>query len=39
MVGWLSEDVVHDINQGSRETGRAAFRCSCRTWRRVIVSG
>ena len=26
MVGWLSEDVVHDINQGSRETGRAAFR-------------
>jgi len=26
MVGLLTEDVVHDINQGSRETGRAAFR-------------
>ena len=26
MVALLTEDVVHDINQGSRETGRAAFR-------------
>ena len=26
MVALLTEDVVHDINQGSREIGRAAFR-------------
>jgi steroid delta-isomerase-like uncharacterized protein len=26
MVALLTEDVAHDINQGSRETGRAAFR-------------
>ncbi len=26
MVGLLSEDVVHDLNQGQRETGREAFR-------------
>jgi steroid delta-isomerase-like uncharacterized protein len=25
MVALLTEDVVHDINQGSRETGREAF--------------
>jgi steroid delta-isomerase-like uncharacterized protein len=25
MVALLTEDVIHDINQGSRETGRAAF--------------
>jgi steroid delta-isomerase-like uncharacterized protein len=25
-LGMLSEDVVHDINQGGRETGRDAFR-------------
>ena len=24
--GLLAEDVVHDINQGGRETGKAAFR-------------
>ena len=26
MVTLLTEDVAHDINQGARETGRAAFR-------------
>jgi len=26
MLRLLSEDVVHDLNQGGRETGRAAFR-------------
>jgi len=26
MVDLLTEDVVHDINQGGRETGRTAFR-------------
>jgi steroid delta-isomerase-like uncharacterized protein len=26
MVALLTEDVAHDINQGGRETGRAAFR-------------
>jgi steroid delta-isomerase-like uncharacterized protein len=26
MVALLTEDVVHDINQGGRETGRAEFR-------------
>jgi steroid delta-isomerase-like uncharacterized protein len=26
MVALLTDDVVHDINQGGRETGRAAFR-------------
>jgi steroid delta-isomerase-like uncharacterized protein len=26
MAALLTEDVAHDINQGSRETGRAAFR-------------
>ena len=26
MVALLSDDVVHDINQGARETGRRAFR-------------
>jgi steroid delta-isomerase-like uncharacterized protein len=26
MVALLTEDVAHDINQGRRETGRAAFR-------------
>jgi steroid delta-isomerase-like uncharacterized protein len=26
MLGCLSEDVVHDINQGKRETGKPAFR-------------
>lgn len=26
MLGRLSEDVVHDLNQGRRETGRDAFR-------------
>jgi steroid delta-isomerase-like uncharacterized protein len=26
MVALLTEDVAHDINQGARETGRAAFR-------------
>jgi steroid delta-isomerase-like uncharacterized protein len=25
-LGMLTEDVVHDINQGGRETGRDAFR-------------
>jgi len=25
MVALLTEDVIHDINQGSREVGRAAF--------------
>jgi steroid delta-isomerase-like uncharacterized protein len=25
-LGMLAEDVVHDINQGGRETGRDAFR-------------
>jgi steroid delta-isomerase-like uncharacterized protein len=25
MVALLTDDVIHDINQGSRETGRAAF--------------
>ena len=25
MVALLTEDVIHDINQGGRETGRAAF--------------
>ncbi len=25
MVALLTDDVVHDINQGARETGRAAF--------------
>ena len=37
----LSEDVVHDINQGSRETGRAAFaafmRRMARCYREQIV--
>ena len=26
MLAVLSEDVAHDLNQGDRETGRAAFR-------------
>ncbi|MBN8885424.1 MAG: nuclear transport factor 2 family protein [Rudaea sp.] len=26
MLGCLSEDVVHDINQGKHETGKPAFR-------------
>ena len=26
MVALLTEDVAHDINQGARESGRAAFR-------------
>jgi steroid delta-isomerase-like uncharacterized protein len=26
MAALLSEDVAHDVNQGGRETGRAAFR-------------
>ncbi len=26
MLGYLTEDVVHDLNQGGRETGVAAFR-------------
>ncbi|MEO7324287.1 MAG: ketosteroid isomerase-related protein [Dokdonella sp.] len=26
MLGLLDDDVVHDLNQGSRERGRAAFR-------------
>jgi steroid delta-isomerase-like uncharacterized protein len=26
MVALLTEDVAHDVNQGGRETGRAAFR-------------
>jgi steroid delta-isomerase-like uncharacterized protein len=25
MLGCLAEDVVHDVNQGGRETGRVAF--------------
>src|SRR3546814_11597340 len=25
-LGYLTDDVVHDVNQGSRETGKAAFR-------------
>jgi steroid delta-isomerase-like uncharacterized protein len=25
-LGLLADDVVHDINQGARETGKAAFR-------------
>lgn len=25
-LGLLTDDVVHDINQGARETGKAAFR-------------
>lgn len=25
-LGMLTEDVIHDINQGTRETGREAFR-------------
>lgn len=27
MLDHLSDDVVHDLNQGARETGREAFRC------------
>lgn len=26
MLGFLTDDVAHDLNQGSRETGRDAFR-------------
>lgn len=26
MLGFLTDDVVHDLNQGPRETGRDAFR-------------
>jgi steroid delta-isomerase-like uncharacterized protein len=26
MCGFLAEDVVHDLNQGAREVGRARFR-------------
>ena len=26
MLGLLSEDVVHDVNQGAREQGKVAFR-------------
>jgi steroid delta-isomerase-like uncharacterized protein len=26
MCGYLAEDVAHDLNQGGREIGRAAFR-------------
>ncbi|MFT3696632.1 MAG: ketosteroid isomerase-related protein [Kofleriaceae bacterium] len=26
MVAFLSDDVVHDLNQGAREVGRATFR-------------
>ncbi|MFC3675636.1 ketosteroid isomerase-related protein [Ferrovibrio xuzhouensis] len=25
-LGYLTDDVVHDVNQGGRETGKAAFR-------------
>jgi len=25
MLGYLSDDVAHDLNQGARETGRTAF--------------
>jgi steroid delta-isomerase-like uncharacterized protein len=25
MLGLLSDDVIHDVNQGGRETGRSAF--------------
>jgi steroid delta-isomerase-like uncharacterized protein len=29
MLGCVSEDVVHDVNQGRRGTGKAAFRSFC----------
>jgi steroid delta-isomerase-like uncharacterized protein len=29
MLACMSEDVVHDVNQGRRRTGKAAFRSFC----------
>ena len=26
MLAWVAEDVVHDVNQGARRTGKTAFR-------------
>ena len=45
MLGLLDEDVVHDLNQGSRERGREAFsaflarmdRCYSEQLRNVVV--
>lgn len=30
MIACLGDDVVHDVNQGARRTGKAAFRDFCR---------
>jgi len=45
MLGYLSDDVVHDLNQGARETGREAFaaflarmeRCYAEQLRDIVV--
>jgi steroid delta-isomerase-like uncharacterized protein len=29
MIGCVADDVVHDVNQGARRTGKAAFRQFC----------
>jgi len=45
MLGYLSDDVAHDLNQGARETGREAFaaflarmdRCYAEQLRDIVV--
>lgn len=37
MLACLSEDVVHDINQGKRRTGKDAFRDFCRQMERCYA--
>jgi steroid delta-isomerase-like uncharacterized protein len=37
MLACLSEDVVHDVNQGSRRTGKAAFRSFTRHMERCYA--
>jgi len=45
MLGHLTDDVAHDLNQGARETGRAAFaaflarmeRCYAEQLRDIVV--
>jgi len=45
MLGYLTDDVVHDLNQGARETGREAFaaflarmdRCYAEQLRDIVV--
>ena len=38
MLSLLTDDVVHDINQGGRETGKEAFRRFLAHWTAAIAS-